>query len=334
MHLIGVDRVSFREEIPEVFKSTECSPIDSTVHDLLREILSSLGAGLLLAILFNAPLGFLLWKASRLRRQYRVAGGLPLKELSFRPPGESLRARIDRLIDTQLSEIIALLAAAIVAVLIVTAGPDPWQLPLFAVAFLVVGATGIWAIPRLLRTTRQIWECRLAFDGERSVGEELNQLMYSGYHVFHDLPCERFNIDHVIVGPAGVFAIETKTLQCAHSPSPAESRVRYDGEKLAWPHHSDSAPVDQALFNARSLGHWLSCVTDTTIRVQPIVAVPGWTVQGDSLQADVWVLNPKDIRAIVTGSDQSALDPSVLQQITAHLSDRSGIGRAACPHPS
>jgi len=37
--------------------------------------------------------------------------------------------------------------------------------------------------------------------------------MLDGYHVYHDFPAERFNIDHVVVGPAGAFAIETKAVQ-------------------------------------------------------------------------------------------------------------------------
>jgi hypothetical protein len=45
---------------------------------------------------------------------------------------------------------------------------------------------------------------RLGFKGERAVGEELNQLLRQGFHVFHDLPFDSFNIDHVIVGPTAL----------------------------------------------------------------------------------------------------------------------------------
>ncbi|MBU1055794.1 MAG: NERD domain-containing protein [Proteobacteria bacterium] len=34
-----------------------------------------------------------------------------------------------------------------------------------------------------------------------------------GYKVYHDFPAEKFNIDHIIIGPAGVYAVETKARQ-------------------------------------------------------------------------------------------------------------------------
>jgi len=48
------------------------------------------------------------------------------------------------------------------------------------------------------------------YDAELSVGQELNQLMRQGAVVFHDLPADGFNIDHVLISALGVFAIETK----------------------------------------------------------------------------------------------------------------------------
>jgi hypothetical protein len=52
---------------------------------------------------------------------------------------------------------------------------------------------------------------RIGYDGELATAQELNQLMRHGYYVFHDLQAENFNIDHIVIGPAGVFAVETKS---------------------------------------------------------------------------------------------------------------------------
>ena len=46
--------------------------------------------------------------------------------------------------------------------------------------------------------------------GELRVARELAPLESEGYRVIHDLDTGHGNIDHVIVGPTGVFAIETK----------------------------------------------------------------------------------------------------------------------------
>ena len=42
------------------------------------------------------------------------------------------------------------------------------------------------------------------------VAEALSELQAIGYRVINDIPRKGYNIDHVIVGPAGVFAVETK----------------------------------------------------------------------------------------------------------------------------
>jgi hypothetical protein len=47
-------------------------------------------------------------------------------------------------------------------------------------------------------------------EGERKVGAILETLG-PGWHVLHDVSLGRGNIDHVLVGPGGVFSIETKS---------------------------------------------------------------------------------------------------------------------------
>ncbi len=45
---------------------------------------------------------------------------------------------------------------------------------------------------------------------EEVVAERLSSLP-EGYHAFHDLAFDGFNIDHVVVGPGGIFVVETKS---------------------------------------------------------------------------------------------------------------------------
>jgi hypothetical protein len=47
--------------------------------------------------------------------------------------------------------------------------------------------------------------------GEEHVGELLNALGDAGWRVIHDASLGRGNIDHILIGPAGVFTIETKS---------------------------------------------------------------------------------------------------------------------------
>ncbi|MFL5834798.1 MAG: nuclease-related domain-containing protein [Solirubrobacterales bacterium] len=48
-------------------------------------------------------------------------------------------------------------------------------------------------------------------EGEEAVGRTLEALTTDGWHVIHDVSFGRGNIDHVVVGQGGAFAIETKS---------------------------------------------------------------------------------------------------------------------------
>ena len=73
-----------------------------------------------------------------------------------------------------------------------------------------IGGLIVYSLYRLTGLLRQRRIVRLGYDGEVTVGQELNQLLRDGYCVYHDIPADKFNIDHIVVGKKGVFAIETK----------------------------------------------------------------------------------------------------------------------------
>ncbi|MGN6556562.1 MAG: nuclease-related domain-containing protein [Solirubrobacterales bacterium] len=48
-------------------------------------------------------------------------------------------------------------------------------------------------------------------EGEEAVGKVLEDLAEEGWCVIHDVSFGRGNIDHILVGPGGIFTIETKS---------------------------------------------------------------------------------------------------------------------------
>jgi hypothetical protein len=110
------------------------------------------------------------------------------------------------------------------------------------VTFAALGGIGI----RLWKVITRRRSLQLALDGEMAIGQELNQLMLKGYAVYHDLPGENFNIDHVVVTPAGVFAVETKA-----RPKPisidgkADAEVVYDGATLRFGNRENREFLEQ-----------------------------------------------------------------------------------------
>jgi Nuclease-related domain len=78
-------------------------------------------------------------------------------------------------------------------------------------AFLLGAAVRVllfgWLLGFDARSLRWLWGAA----GEEWTAEELSRLG-AGWQVFHDIPDGGGNWDHVVVGPSGVFAIDSKNL--------------------------------------------------------------------------------------------------------------------------
>jgi len=79
--------------------------------------------------------------------------------------------------------------------------------------FVPLAAVGAALTALLLPATTVAW--RTGAIGEERTGELLGPLEAQGFRVIHDrlIPGRRENIDHVVVGPSGVFTIETKNYE-------------------------------------------------------------------------------------------------------------------------
>jgi hypothetical protein len=85
----------------------------------------------------------------------------------------------------------------------------PW---LGAVAAIAFGLAGFYAIVRL-PSEALFWD--RGARGERKTAEALAPLEEKGFVVLHDrlIPGGRGNIDHLAIGPSGIYVIETKNLK-------------------------------------------------------------------------------------------------------------------------
>jgi Nuclease-related domain. len=167
------------------------------------------------------------------------------------------------------------------------------------------------------------------FTGERVVGEELNQFLASGFRVFHDVPFEGFNIDHVLVGPPGIYAVETKTRR---KPSDlkgtAKANVVFDGSALHFPKYRDTRSLEQARRNARTLAEWLTSATGERLEVHAVLTLPGWFVDRRA-KSDVNVLNPDEIKRSFPSRPRQPLSPEQIQRIAHQLTERCRITKGA-----
>jgi hypothetical protein len=124
---------------------------------------------------------------------------------------------------------------------------------LFGLAFIAYQTT------KLRNARRHADAVKAGFDAELAVGQELDQLMRKGAYVYHDVPADGFNIDHVVVARQGLFAIETKGFTKVGPRGKTNSTVTLKGEVLQFPTFATKEPLEQASRQVLSNSKVLPC---------------------------------------------------------------------------
>jgi hypothetical protein len=246
------------------------------------------------------------------------AGKSPIKDKPLRHAGQSLEEERRSILDSKLEPYLIQSL-----VFVVMAGLEWWRefmdiKPhpiLFTLAAVIAIAIGAWRIIRLRPRLRAL---RQGIEGEKAVGQFLERMRATGYQVFHDIVAPGFNVDHVLIGPAGVFTVETKTWS---KPPRGEARIIFDGERLLAANRSpDRDPIIQARAQAAWLRNLLAESTGRKFDVLPVVLFPGWFIEQfvDS-RRQIWVLEPKALPAFLE-REPRRLEPVESSLAAYHLS--------------
>jgi hypothetical protein len=242
----------------------------------------------------------------------------PIKDLPLRQAGQSSREHLNDFLDNRglfpcMMALCFVMLASFEWWAVLSKWPrKPWMWTALA------GVSVVWAVISFSRTLRKAKALRLGITGEEAVGQYLeNSLRPAGFHILHDIPAAGFNLDHIVIGPTGVFVIETKT----HSkPAKGASAVRYDGETVSVNGFKpDRDPIMQAKAEARWLFSLLERSTGRKVFVQPIVIYPGWFVEPQPAGATVWVLNEKALPSFIGNAKQSRLSGEDIHLLAFHL---------------
>jgi hypothetical protein len=180
----------------------------------------------------------------------------------------------------------------------------------------------VYLIFRLVKLSSRRKRIRVGYEGELAVGQELNHLMGQGYLVYHDFPADTFNIDHIIVGEKGVFAVETCTrLKGSASTGGQEATVTYDGRMLLYADKSDFETIELAEQQADWLSQWLGAATGEPIAVRAVVALPGWVVKRTSADG-IPVVNPGQFASLFEHIKPRPLSETMLTRIRQQLENK------------
>lgn len=169
-------------------------------------------------------------------------------------------------------------------------------------------------------------------EGERAVRDALDLLRPLGYEAVHDIVLKngnvKYNIDHVLVGPGGVFAVETKFASKHDGGSP---KVEFDGNRVRltaelpskevitlgpW----DAGPVDQARRNAKDVRRIVQERTGMDLPVRAAVVYPGW-YGSDRKDFDVWVMGATYFVGAVERVRAGVVDPKDVKRVVGVLRD-------------
>jgi Nuclease-related domain len=198
-----------------------------------------------------------------------------------------------------------------------------WRAPLVAAAGLTghmlaaqagitgAGLVGLVAAALLgwrlrFRPCEQARTWRRGAHGERHTARLLDRLTRDGYVVFHDLALPgntSANVDHLVIGPTGVFVVDSKQWT---------GNVHQSADGLAWHNHYRlDRTLERVRWEAEAVGRLLGT------RIHPLLCVHGAHVQGDGLPAQGVAIVPASQLRSALGCDRVLSDAEVELLATA-----------------
>ncbi len=141
-----------------------------------------------------------------------------------------------------------------------------------------------------VKTDERAW--RKGAEGEEAVGPRLERLLKDGWRVLHSVPVGKSDadIDHLLIGPGGVYTINTK-LHPGKRIWVGANSVRVNGHSVSY--------LRNARFEAQRASRLLSTAVARPVEVRPVIVfltgslVPNVTVK--ERPADVLILDRMDI---------------------------------------
>jgi hypothetical protein len=142
------------------------------------------------------------------------------------------------------------------------------------------------------RPSEQVRAWRRGAAGERRTARLLKRLTRDGYVVFHDLavPGSPANVDHLVIGPSGVFVIDSKQWT---------GSIYQGADGLAWHNHYRlDRTLETVRWEARAIGRVLGT------RAAALLCVHGAHVQGGGLDVQGVAIVPAYLLRGALGFDR------------------------------
>ncbi len=292
----------------------------------MNSVLDLLPAIILLAVLAGY---IVIWYISRNFGQVqkhpdRVA------EIGPRAPGETSNIKIDKT-----NREIKFNLALMLTIPLVLLGSHASYIYWFAdtsnsLVGLIVWGVGVGVIffylLKSLKLIRKRKLLRMGYRSELTVGEALNKLTLDGTYVYHDFPGDNFKIDHIVVGSAGIFTVESiaRSTPANAMAGRAAATVEYDGKMLNFPKEDNYKIIEQAEWQASWLSDWISGIIGEPVAARAIVALPGWFVKRTSADG-ISVVNPDQFPSLFKHIKPRPLSEENIARIVGQLQQKCRV---------
>ena len=294
----------------------------------MNGFLTALLPSIILLALVLLPLGVvvaLVLLAKRAER--RNARRSPLSEKLLHQAGSQARKRTEELGDDLMERIIQIMMIGPMTMLVILLPRVNWSRLQFNwlnwLVMLGAAAWIAWLIRAIFRIRKERRKWQQGMLAEIAAAQQLDRLQAQDCFVLHDLPAGDFNIDHVVVGPHAVFAVETKSRR-KPGQGKASANVTFDGSALQFPGWKETRPLEQARAQAEWLAKYLRDETGESVVVYPVLCLPGWfvTLGKDARRSAVRVINPKMGSLFVDAGNQPVLPGAQRNRIVNALQKR------------
>lgn len=229
----------------------------------------------------------------------------------------------------------------------------PWSYVLFGVLFVslvlfglfLAGLAPFWvAVPCIpaMVVAYVVWDKKTdetndtwgeGARGEVRVGRELERLHEQGFHVFHDWDSGRGNVDHFVVGPTGVFAVETKAWT---------GKITAEGGRLArngFVLRGKDDPMGQARENAKRVNALVARSSGVRAYVTPVLCFTKAEVSFYGQVRNGEVTSLGSLNRVVADPNRPRLQhngwegysPQEVRAISHCLEKKLGVAPAAAP---
>ena len=244
----------------------------------------------------------------------------PVFQVRLNVPGHSTREEFERRLFNGGVHLLSIVFAMIILL---------WSMGLGPSYLIVVGIAALILRGPAKKSLQEIRNYRLGWHCEAIIGQQLETCRSLGYSVFHDVEYEangrKFNVDHLLIGPAGVIVVETKGRT---KPARGKTEVRLHG---GWLHFTgrppENKPIDQINAAASHVEqdirrlmreHSLNYPFPPIIKV---LAIPGWFVE-ERMNDDIILTMENEMITTLIGklsakqglSDQAAKELSASYQ--------------------